>query len=246
MPVISSELVQFLAANHPEDDTSTVGGAIDPAARPLDAELGANSNLEILSDGADTRTMTLRYRDAAGVIQSVGPTALNGTTPVSLGITAERVIEATLSASSGTRTVTLRVAGGGAVQHTFNPNETKAKRLFVKSVSSGAQKVYYEKTFWKNTDGVLSLLNAIMRLTADPTAKIKMGLAAAVDGSTTATNRLTAPGSVSFVDDNVDQNVPGTNLAAGSAIGCWWEFTLAADEPPIKNSFTSQLRGQSA
>lgn len=246
MAVTGSELIEYLATDHPEDDVSTVGGAVNTAGRPLDVDLASVSSLEVVSDGADTRTITLRYRDAAGVLQTTSAITLNGTTPVALGVSAERIIEATLSTTSASRTVVLRIAGGGATQHTFNPNETKARRKFVAAVSGAAQKVYYEKTFWANTDPTLALLSASMKLTADPAAKIKMGLAAAVGGSTTSANRLTAPSGVSFVDDNVAQSVPGTNLAAGAAIGTWWEMTLAADNAPIKNTFTSQLSGVSA
>jgi hypothetical protein len=246
MSVTGSELIQYLATDHPEDDTSTLGGAINAAGRPFDADLASNSQLEVLSDGADTRTITVRYRDAAGIVQTTGAVTLSGTTPVALGVTAERLIEATMSTTDASRTVTLRIAGGGATQHTFNPNETKARRLFALAVSSSSGKVYYEKTFWKNTDSVTALLGATMKLTADPSGKIKMGIAVAQGGTTSSTNRLTAPSGITFVDDAVDQSVPGTNLAAASTIGVWWEMTLAADNAPIRSTFTSQLRGASA
>jgi hypothetical protein len=246
MAIISSELILYGSANRPEDDTTTVGGAIDATARPFDANLAANDDIEILSSEAgDVRTVTIRYRNAAGVEASVGPTALNGTTPVAMGITAERLLEVIVSATHGTRSVTIRRASDDALLHTVNPGETRAFRMFNKAVSTTSQKIYYEKIFWKNTHGTLSLLNAIVDLTADPLAKVEIGAAPTVGDTATATNRLTAPGSVSFVNDNVNINVPGTNLAAGAAIGVWVKLTLDANESALKNSFTTRLRGES-
>ncbi len=246
MALSGSKLLEYMATNHPEDDVSTAGGAINAAGRILDTELSSPSSLEVLSDGADTRTITVRYRDSAGVLQTTSAITLNGTTPVSLGITAERIIEMTLSAADGSRTVTVRIASGGTVQHVFNPSETKAKRKFVQAVSGAAQKVYREKSYWKNTDSTTALLDAEIVLTADPQGKVKSGIETAVGGSTTIATRLTAPSGVVMVDDNVAQSVPGTNLAAGAAIGVWWELTLPADNAAIKSTFTSQLRGKSA
>ncbi len=245
MSVTATELIQYGAASRPEDDTSTVGGAIDTQSRPFDAELASASDVEALSDGADARTLTITYRLASGATSS-GIITLNGTTPVALGVAIERILKAVLSASNGSRTVTLRVVSAGATLHTFNPNETTGFRNFIKAVSSGSTKTYYEKTHWKNTNASLALLNGILKLTADPSTKIKIGLATAVNDSVTTANRLTAPGSVVFVDDNVDQNVPGTDLAPTASIGVWAELSLAVNNSALKSSFTTELRGQSA
>ncbi len=246
MAITSSSLIECLATNHPEDDVSTVGGAINAAGRVLDADLATASQLEVVSDGADTRTLTLRYRATNKTVQTTGAISLNGTTPVNLGITAERILEATLSGADASRTVLLRIASAGATQHTFNPNETKARRLMALSVSGAAQKVYYEATFLKNTHSTDSLLDAEVLITADPTSKFEMGVAAAVNGSTTTTNRLTAPAGVTFVDDNVAQAVPGTNLAAGDGIKVWNKMTLGADNAALKNTVSKTLRGKAA
>jgi hypothetical protein len=243
MAIQDTELLLFGAASRPEDDTNPVGGAIATTARPFDANLASNSDIEALSDGADTRTLTVRYRTVAGV-ETTGTIVLNGATPVALGATVERLLEISTT-TDATRTVTVRVVSAGATLHTLNPNETHAFRMFNKAVSGPSQKIYYEKVFFKNTNATLSLLNAFVDLTADPAAKVRIGLATTVDDTATAATRLTAPAGVSFVDNNVDIAVPGTNLAAGSAIGVWVELTLGANEAALKNSFTSRLRGQS-
>lgn len=51
MSVVASDLVVYGSANRPNDDTSTAGGAIDTAARPLDQQLTANDTIDIVSDG---------------------------------------------------------------------------------------------------------------------------------------------------------------------------------------------------
>jgi hypothetical protein len=99
--------------------------------------------------------------------------------------------------------------------------------------------------FWKNNHGSLALLGANTELTADPAARIKVGVTTAVNGTTSVTNRLTAPGGITFVDDNVTQNVPGTDLAAGDAVGLWIEQDLASNDVAQKNSYTTQLAGSS-
>lgn len=244
MSITSAELVEYGAASRPQDDTSTVGGAIDAAARPLDTQTAATENLEIVSDGADTRTFTIHYRDAAGDIQT-WTSSLNGTTAVALGSSSvERLLDGALGSADGTRTVTLRVAGAGATRHTFNPSETDFFVSMAQSVSAASAKTYYEKTFWKNTNATLSLTSAAVEGTADPDSLFQWGLDTAVDGSTSATNRVTAPTGPSFVDEASSMGVPGGSLAAGSAIGLWRKMSLGASQAAGKTSSTSQLSGQ--
>lgn len=244
MPIITSELILYGAANRPDDESSTVGGAIDVAARPLDSDVGSLTDIEAVSDGADTRTLTIVYRDETGEVLT-DDIVLNGTTPVPLGDDVERILSATLSDTDNARTVILREESAGATIHTFNPDETDAFRLFRQAASDDSAKVYYEKVFWANTHDSLSLLNAIVDLVADPAAKIEIGLAATADDTGTAADRLTAPGGVTFQDDDTDIAVPGTNLAAGAAIGVWIKLSLEANDNALKSTFTTRLRGES-
>lgn len=243
MPIAAADLVPHLSANHPDDDTSTAGGAIDTAGRPTFTQLTANSVIAVVSDGADTRTVTIEGRNAAGAIVSEN-LVLNGTTEVVGATTFERILKITLSATDASRTVTVRQGAGGATRATIGPNETKRFAFFKRSASEAAQAIRYDKMFWKNTHGSLALLNAKVRLSADPDARIRQGIHTSVNDSATITNRKTAPGGVTFVDDNVDQTVPGTDLAAGAAIGVWYEQDLPANDPPHRTTFTSQLEGE--
>lgn len=246
MPITTAELIVYGAANRPDDDASLVGGAIDVTCRPFDAELVTPTGVEALSSGADTRTVTVYYRGNDGAPAS-GVITLNGVTPVELPVTAERLLRAVLSTTHGSNVVTLRTADGITVLHTFAPSETEAVRLFRNAVSATSPKVYYEKYFFKNTDDVSALLGAYLRGTADPTGKLAVAIANTVDDTGTSADRLTAPAGVgAFTEESIDLAVPGTNLAAGSAIGFWLRFSLAAGEVPLKSSVSYQLRGSNA
>lgn len=244
MPIVASELKFFQAANHAEDDTSTQGGAISLTGNVEFTQLAANDDIEALSDNAgDTMNLTITARSTAGAIVSEVK-ALTGTTAVifsTIGVV-ERFLKALL-ASTATGTITIRRSVGGATIATLAPGVLRSRLFFYDSASGAAQTIRYEKFFAKNTNASLTLTSAAIKLTADPAAVIRIGGAPSVDDSATVANRLSAPASVTFVDDNVSQNLPGSALAAASAIGIWAEMTLAASDTPKRNTFTTQISG---
>lgn len=245
MSVVAGDLKAYQAANMPEDDTSTVGGAINTAGMVVFTALAASDAVEAISDNAgDTMNITVTGRSAAGDIVSETK-ALNGTTVISLSTlgTIERVLKIVL-ASSATGTVTVRRDSGGATIIAIPAGITSVRRLFYDAASEASQTVRYEKIFLKNTNGTSSLTNATIQATADPATTIEIGAAPSKDDSATATNRKTAPATVSFVDTTT-QAVPGDVLGAGVAIGVWVKMTRAADAAAIKNTFTVQLAGTS-
>ena len=243
MPITAAELIAYGSASRPTDDTSTTGGAIDTADRPEFTQWTANAVAAVVSDGADTRTVTVEGRLATGAIDSEVLT-LNGTTEVVGAKTFERVLTITLSATSGTRTVTVRQGSGGATRATIGINETSRTALFRRSASSTSGiTIRYEKIFWKNTNGSLTLNSAAVKLTADPDSRIRIGLDTAINATVSVANRVSAPGSVTFVDDNVSQSVPGGVLAAGDRIGVWIEQNLPQSDSAHKTTFTTELSG---
>src|SRR5205807_2385776 len=146
--------------------------------------------------------------------------ALNGAAVVTSTLTYERLLKAVLASGDASRTVTVRRATGDTLIATLEPNITSTRRLFYDSSSDpSVQKIRYEKFFLKNTHGTLQLNAAAVKLTADPSATIRIGCAPSKGDSATVTNRLTAPAGVTFVDDNVSQSVPTGALAAGESIG---------------------------
>jgi hypothetical protein len=176
----------------PTADTGTSGGAIDLTSRPELTQFTANAVVVVVSDGADVRTGTVFYRDAAGIIQSVGYT-LNGTTEVNTGVTAERVLRITVSTTSGTRTISLKQGAGGTVRATIAPNETARTIMFYDSASAASQTDRYEKVFFRNGNASLALTGATVTLTADPSARIKIALAASKGDSGSVAARTTSP-----------------------------------------------------
>jgi hypothetical protein len=238
----STDLVAYSAASVPEDDVSTSGGARSTTSRPALTQLSANAVPAAVSDGADTRTITFTGRLPSGVIDTEA-LVLDGANEVVGAKTFERYLKVELSGTDAARTVTVRQGAGGATIATIAPDETKRHIFFQRSVSDASPSVRYEKLFWRNQHGTLSLTNAKVTLTADPASKIEIGLAAAKDDSGSVADRLTAPGGVTFVDDGVEQDVPSGALAAGEAIGVWIEQSLGANEAPQKSSFTTRLAG---
>lgn len=243
MSIVGSDLKFYAAASRPEDDASTTGGAITTAVRFL-TQFSGNAVAAVISDGADTRTITITGRLTTGAIDTEVLT-LNGAVEVVGAKTWERILKAVASGTSGSRTALVKQGSGGTTRGTIGINETEVTILFkLASSSTSAGKTLYEKLFAKNTHGSLTLTTAALKLTADPSAVIKIGGAPSVDDSATVANRTTAPSSVTFVDDNVSQALPGSALAAGSAIGVWASLTLAQNNAPIKDTFTTELSGQ--
>jgi len=244
MPIANTDLLLQGAASRPTDDTSTTGGARDSAEKPEFTQLTANAVIAVVSDGADTRTVTITGRLATGVVDTEA-LVLNGTTEVVGAKTFERIQSAVLSSSSGTRTVTVRQGSGGATRATLGPNITSASMLFRNAASESGAVDRYEKTFFLNNHGSLTLNSAAIKLTGDPAAKLFIGGAPSVNDTATVTNRKTVPGSVTFVDDNVSQGVPGGTLAAGAAIGIWVKQSLLSNDSPVRNTYTIELSGTS-
>jgi hypothetical protein len=252
MPVADTDIVAYAAANKPTNDTGTNGGAIDTDERIIFTDLAANDDIEVVSSNAgDTMNVTVTARNAGG--QTVSETvALNGTTPVvlsTLGVV-ERVQRALL-ASDAAGIVTVRRQGAGATIAAIPVGERGFRRMFIDAFSNpSAPKSYYEKIFLKNTHATLAALGAAVVQSADPTGLVTHLLAAAKDDSATSTNRLTAPAAGdtldpdSFVDSS--QAVPGTDLAAGEAIGVWFRLALGTNEAPFKNTYSVALSFTSA
>lgn len=245
MPIAASDLIALGSLSRPEDDTSTSGGAIDIDHRPEFTALTVNDQVEaVSSDGGDTtQQVTVYGRDATGAKVSDTKT-LSGATPVVFTPTFERITKVVMD-SDAAGTVTIRRDGAAGDLGTIPPGERGFYRMFLDSASESSQAVRYEKLFWKNAHGSLTLNTAAVELTADPDSKIEIGLATAKDDSGSVANRKSAPGGITFVDDSVSQSVPGNTLAAGEGIGVWIKQTLAADNAPLKSSFTSQLSGTS-
>ncbi len=244
-PIASGDLKLYGCASRPDDDSSTAGGAIATAVKPVFTQLSADARLEIVSDNAGDDgaafTVTIEGRSPAGAVISESKD-LDGTTPVLFDATYGRILKITVEqACAGT--VSVKQGAGGTVRATLEPGFTEIIALFRKSASEASQVVRYEKVFWKNAHGSQTLLAAKVKLTADPSGKIEIGVHTSQGDTATITNRKTAPSGITFVDDNVEQSVPSNDIAAAGTIGVWIKQTLAADNAPINSSLTVQLAG---
>src|SRR5262245_45901398 len=218
MAIAATDLVKYGSSARPSDDVSTTGGAIDTTDRPDIIQLTANALIGVISDGADTRTVTVQGRNAAGaVIQEV--ITLNGAVEVMGALTFERILTITLQSSSATRTATVRQGTAGPTRATIGINEITRTSLVRQRASQAGIAIRYEKTFWRNNHATLTLNSAQVRLTLDPDSRIRLGLATTINDTVSVANRKTAPPGVSFVDDNVLQSVPGGVLTAGDRFG---------------------------
>jgi len=248
MPIVATDLKIWTGASMPEDDTAVSGGVIqdDAAAAggfvPEFVDISAADTVEVVSDGADTRTITIYGRLASGSIDSEA-LVLNGTTQVNGAKTYERILKCVLSAKDAARTVTVRKAADNVTIFTLGPNTKEGRRLLYNAASAAAQKIRYELVYFKNHHATLALQSASLKLTSDPAARIKIGVAAAKGDLGTVATRLTAPGGITFVDDNVAASVPTGTLGAGEKIGVWVQQDLPASDGPQKAAWTIELSG---
>lgn len=244
MSVAASDLVLYHAATQSDTDVGTVGGAIDTLRRPDFTQATAADTVEAVSSSAGdtTQTVTVECRKADGTVVSETKT-LTGTTAIIFSVNGaiDRILKVELSATCA-GTVTVRKSVAGATYRTIPVGERGFSMTMRKGASSGAGIVnYYSKTFWKNTNGSNALLGATISESADPSGVFTHGVATSVNDSGTTTTRLTAPGGVTI--DGTAKAIPGTDLAAGAAIGVWLNMTLATNNAAIRSTYTPQIAG---
>jgi len=242
MPIVSGDLKAYGSANMPEGDATTSGGAIAPTVLIEFTDLAANDSVgAVSSNGADTMNVTVTGRNIAGAIVAEVIT-LNGTNRVAGSQVFERILKVVVAtAAAGTITVTRNT--GGAPVVAIPATKLVVRRMFYDAASEAGSTIRFEKLFLKNEHATLTLTNARIRLTADPQSRIRIGAAPTKDDTASVANRKTSPSSITFVDDNVYQDVPGTTLEAGAAIGVWVEMNLPGGDAAFKNTFTVELSG---
>src|SRR5579872_1195910 len=125
MTVSQNQLYFYGSANMPEDNVSTVGGALDTTKLVFFADISPNGLMDyVSSSSSDTAaTITLTGLDATGVSQAETKT-LNGTTIVNGAQTYERLMKGIaggttavgdIAAISHTKIISAHTAQGGSV-----------------------------------------------------------------------------------------------------------------------------------
>lgn len=260
MSLSASDIKVYQAVNHAENDTDPQGGAIDVSGVVVfDSGTLANAlndTVDVVStSGTDTtQTVTIYGRNAGGSIVSEN-FALTGTSQVVGSTTFERIMKVVVDATfvgnieihaNSTSDVIMTLLGSVAAPG--GVAELSVRRLFygaTANATGGASKDFYEKVFIKNNNAVNSLLGAAIVESADPGAKITFDLEDGVNEDNSTANRVSAPAGMLGSFDGASKNVPGTDLAAGSAIGCWLKMTLAAGTAAAVNTYTLQISGSS-
>jgi hypothetical protein len=252
MSIVASDIKFLGAANHQTTDVGAQGGAIDTGTKITFTEISANDNIEIVSSNAGdtTQTFTVFGRLASGVLTSEN-IAVNGTTQAVSVNAYTRIERMTLDAPTA-GTLTIRKASDNVTIATMEAGIDMVTKPFYNvssDVSGGATRTYYEKLFIKNDHATLSLLNAAVVEFSDGTeaggADVTFDLEDAVDDNNTSANRVSAPTGMLGTFTDASKNVPGTNLAAGSAIGVWLKLTLPAGTASTDTTFALNVSGSS-
>jgi len=248
MPIVAADIVAYGSATMPDDDTPTnIGGAISLVKRVVFTDIVSTDEIEILSSSASdtTETITVHGRNAAGELVSDSAT-LNGVSVVLISGTAfERVLKI-IKSSATVGTVTVRDQDTDTTIATLEPAVTEIRRPFYDAAadaSGGSTRTYYDKIFFKNNHGTLTLTSAQVLEQADPQTVVAFMLPATLDdtGDNGASNRQTAPAGTF---DSTAKNVANSqNLTAGAAQGCWLELTLTAGLGAQNTSVTMRVSG---
>ena len=248
MPIVAADIIAYGSASMPDDDTPTgIGGAIDTAVKVVFTDISATDTVEILSSsGSDTtQTVTIYGRNAAGELISEAE-ALAGLTPQTTTATFERILKVVMSATA-VGTITIRKQTDDVEIATLEPGLTEVRRPFYDAAaeaSGGAARTYYEKIFFKNTHGTLSLTSSKVQEQADPSGNVSFDLESTLDGTDTngVGNRQTHTGGYSY--DSASKNIANSqNLTAASAQGVWLLLDLPAGEPADNTSITMRVSG---
>jgi hypothetical protein len=252
MAITAADLECWGCGNRPDDDTDTAGGAIQDDAHASGGivmeftDIAATDAVEVLSDGADTRTVDVWGRNAAGAIVNEIET-LDGTTPQTTTQTYERISKVVLSTKDASRTVTVRRATDDATIFTLGPNTLEGWRAFYDAASETGAVTRYKLVYLKNAHGTLSLNSANVQLSSDPEAVLEIALANAKGDVGTITDRTTLPTGIgSWTDDATDVAVPTGALASGERIAVWIRQVLSGGYAAFKNTWQLQLSGTTA
>jgi len=252
MSIVASDLVIYGAANIAETDGVTQGGAIDTTVRYIfdDASLVNTTGpdtVDVSSDNAgDTGiTITITGRNAAGDIVTDEYT-LAGLAEQTGDTTFTSLMKIVLSGAAA-GTVNVHENSGSVTIVDIEAGVTEVRVPFYNvaaDASGGSSRDFYEKIFFKNNNGVNDLLNATISEESDPSGYVTFDLEDAQDDNNSVATRLDTPpsGMLGSFDSN-QKSVPGTNLAAGSAIGVWLKLTLAAGLTAATSTYTLHLEG---
>jgi len=197
--------------------------------------------LDAGASGSDDayRGMIIRLNGGTGQYQIRHIISYNGTTK-----------KATVSSAWGTNpdgTSTFIISKGFYFE--LAPTEAlEVRRAFYNAAAdppAGSAKTYYEKCFFKNCHGSLTLTGATVKENADPSGLVTFTLETTNNGSGTngANNRQVAPVSGVGTFSSADQNPAGSQMDAADRVGVWLKLSLAAGTAAQNTTYTVELTG---
>lgn len=247
MAVVDADIIVYGSANMQETDSGTQGGAIDTAVLIVFTDISPNGTVDAHSTSASdtTQTVTVYGRIADGTITSENLGTLTGTTPITGSTVFERILKVVMSATA-VGVVVVEENTGGEDLVTLSIGTTECRRPFydvAAEASGGSARDYYEKIFFYNSNGSSALTSAtIAEIAGGAAAQIDFQLESTLDGSDTATNRVTSPGG-SF--DSTTKNVANSQShSPTSGQGVWIHLALPAGEAAQNTTYTLRESGQ--
>ena len=245
--VISADLVVYTAQNMPENNTDTVGGAINSGIRAsFDDPSSAVPIVFYSSSASDTsQNLTLTGRTSAGTVVSETK-SLNGTANVTSTYTYERLLKVNLS-SAGIGVIT--VSGNGVNKVSDIPvGESGFRRPFYDATSSvDIGKTYYEKIFVKNNNTIATLSNAyLVEVSNGLYADIAFALEDSKKADQTTDNRESLPTGVTGGFTSGPSGIIGGALLAQDSQGVWLKLSLDAGETAQNSFYEVQVSGTTA
>ena len=248
MSVIGSNLVVYTAADMPEDDTSTAGGAINAYVRATFTDPATPATVKFTStSSSDSQNVVLYGRNAAGSIinETIAMPGVADTAVTSVN-TYERILSCLLSAAA---VGTITVSGTSEPEKVTDipVAETGFRRPFYDVTASAVStETFYEKVFVKNNNASSTLNSATLTEVSNGLyAKIDFALELTKQGTESVVNRSTAP-----LDIDVFGAGPsgfGSNeLTAEDYQGVWLKLSLAAAEPATNSYYEVQVSGTTA
>jgi len=258
MAFAGTDIVAYLAASRPENNSDASGGAIDATMRLIDRTVAFDINgasgdkIDLVSSSASDNsgvTATLEGYAVDGTWISEART-LNGTGHVQSVATFHHLLRIELSANAiGNVTVARYNAAAPVTLFTIPIGEQGAAALFLKiaaEAGGGATVTAYEKCFLKNTNVSFGCVASLFYCATNENERLTFALECAggtgpthqlTGGSESAANRLTAPtggGTYTFaaaatVGAGLTMgDLADGNLSPAEAQGIWVKLTLPA------------------
>ncbi len=249
MAVSSTDLKHYPSEDHPSDDTSTVGGAIDTASGELGSALSAIFHVRTANEDESDDT---KYQYKKTFVKNTNASTDLESAKIYMenaldDLESNELIAAVSASASDDDTMKIKIVGEDASGNVQTEEVTLNGTTEVESSS------VFSKIFWIElqlvADGTLTTANGDITISADGTTLgiipqgsncalsiVEIGLVATLDDSGDTTDATTAPGGISFSKprtfaDGLEVANSGT-LSSGSGQGIWWKQTVEGGLEP--------------